>query len=157
MQKSDTLKSCFGAAIFVVVLQLSQNNVLIELACDRYAFLHRDLNSWTLISEKNSIQKLRNRSYSFGNTWASGILSGPYSVGNLLLWSKIIHPGLITSDYIIKSLFTIFWVHFEKLFSHCYTRLLLLICSQMGYPSCIYLSKFKVFLQKLHELLLTTS
>ena len=52
MQKSDILKSCFGAATFVVVLQFSQNNVFIELACDRSAFWHRDLNSWTLISEK---------------------------------------------------------------------------------------------------------
>ena len=39
MQKSDILKSCFGAATFVVVLQFSQNNVFIELACDRSALL----------------------------------------------------------------------------------------------------------------------
>ena len=127
MQKSYILKSCFRVATFVVVLQFSQNNVFIELACDRYAIWHRDLNSWTLISENNSIQNLLYLSYSFGNTKASGICSGPYSVGNLLLWLKIIHPGLITSDYIIKSLFTIFWVQFEKFFCHCYTRLLLLI------------------------------
>ena len=94
MQKSDILKSCFGAATLVVVLQFSQNNVFIELACDRSAFLHHDLNSWTLISEKKSIQNLLYRSYSFGSTWASD----PYSVGNLPLWFKIIHPGLFTSD-----------------------------------------------------------
>ena len=116
MQKSDIRKSCFGAATFVVVLQFSQN-AFIELACDRSAFWHWDLNSWTLISEKNSIQNLLYGSYSFGNTWVSGIFSGSYSVGNLPLWFKIIHPGLITSDYIIKSLFTIFWVHFEKFFA----------------------------------------
>ena len=52
MQKSDRLKSCFGAATFVVVLQFSQSNVFIELACDRSAFWHRDLNSWTFISGK---------------------------------------------------------------------------------------------------------
>ena len=52
MQKSDILKSCFGAVTFVVVLQFSQNNVFIELACDRSAFWHLDSNSWTLISEK---------------------------------------------------------------------------------------------------------
>ena len=52
MHKSDILKSCFAAATFVVVLKFSQNNVFIELACDRSAFWHRDLNSWTLISEK---------------------------------------------------------------------------------------------------------
>ena len=127
MQKSDILKSCFGAVTFVVVLQFSQNNVFIELACDRSAFWHRDLNSWTLISEKNSIQNHLYRSYSFDNSWASGIFKGSYSVGNLPLWFKIIHPGLITSDYIIKSLLTIFWVHDEKFFCHCYTRLLLLI------------------------------
>ena len=117
MQKSDILKSCFGAATFVVVLQFSQNNVFIELACDRSVFWHRNLNSWTFISEKNNIEDLLYRLYSFGNTWASGIFSGPYSVGNLPFWFKIIHPGLITSDYIIKSLFTIFWVHFEKFFA----------------------------------------
>ena len=44
--------SCFGAATFVVVLQFSQNNGFIELACNRSAFWQRDLNSWTLISEK---------------------------------------------------------------------------------------------------------
>ena len=52
MQKSGILKSCFWAAPFVVVLQFSQNNIFIELACDCSAFWHRDLNSWTLISEK---------------------------------------------------------------------------------------------------------
>ena len=52
MQKSDILKSCFGAATFAVVLQFSQNNIFIELACDRSAFWHPDLNSSTLISEK---------------------------------------------------------------------------------------------------------
>ena len=52
MQKSDILKSCFGAATFVVVLQFSQNNVFIELARDHSAFWHQDMNSWTLISEK---------------------------------------------------------------------------------------------------------
>ena len=51
-QKSDILKSCFGTATFVVVLHFSQNDVFIELACDRSALRHRDLNSWTLISEK---------------------------------------------------------------------------------------------------------
>ena len=51
--------------------------------------------------KKNSIQNLVYRSYSFGNTWASGIFSGPYSVGNLPLWFKIIHPGLLTSDYFL--------------------------------------------------------
>ena len=45
-------KLCFGAATFVVVLQFSQNNVFIELACDRSAFWHQDLNSWTIICEK---------------------------------------------------------------------------------------------------------
>ena len=124
---AEILKSCFGAATFVVVLEFSQNKVFTEPACNRSAFWHRDLNSWTLISEKNSIQNLLYRSYSFGNTWASGIFSGPYSVGNLSLWFKIIHPGLITSDYIIKSLFTIFWVQLEKFICHCYLRLLLLI------------------------------
>ena len=94
MQKSDILSPVIGAATFVVVLQFSQNNVFIELACDRSAFWHRDLNSWTHISEKkNSIQNLLYRSYSFGNTWASGIFSGPYSVGNLPLGFKLIHPG----------------------------------------------------------------
>ena len=54
MQKLYILKSCFGAATFVVhvVLQFSQNNVFIELVSDRTAFWQRDLNSWTLISEK---------------------------------------------------------------------------------------------------------
>ena len=50
MQKSDILKSGFRAATFV--LQFSQKNDFIELACDRSAFWHPDLNSWTLISEK---------------------------------------------------------------------------------------------------------
>ena len=52
MQKFDILKSCFGAATFVVVPQFSQNSAFIELVYDRSAFWHRDLNSWTLISEK---------------------------------------------------------------------------------------------------------
>ena len=52
MQKSNILKSCFGSATFAVVLQFSQNKDFIELACDHSAFWHRNLNSWTLISEK---------------------------------------------------------------------------------------------------------
>ena len=142
MQKSDILKSCFGAATFAVVLQFSQNNVFIELACDHSAFGHRNLNSWTLISEKY-IQNLLYRSYLFGNTWASGIFSGPYSVGNLPLWFKIIHPGLITSDYIIKGIFSIFWVHFEKFFA-IVTRVF--FCSSVN--TCIYLSNFYGFFFK---------
>ena len=31
-------KSCFGAVTLVVVIQFSQNNVFIELACERSAF-----------------------------------------------------------------------------------------------------------------------
>ena len=54
MQKSDILKSGFWAATFVIVYQFSQNNVFIELACDRSAFWHRYSNSWTLISEKKA-------------------------------------------------------------------------------------------------------
>ena len=74
MQKSDILNSRFGAATFVAVLQFYQNNFFIELACDCSAFWHRDLKSWTLISEQNSKQNLLYRSYAFGNTWASDIL-----------------------------------------------------------------------------------
>ena len=92
MHKSDILKSCFGAATFV-----------------------EDLNSWILISEKIAYKTF------FTVRFRLAILrlhfSGPYSVGNLPRRFKIIHPGLITSDYIIKSLFTIFWVHFEKFFA----------------------------------------
>ena len=106
--KHSTTEPLSSPATFVVVLQFSQNNVFIDLACDRSAFWHRDLNSWTLISEENSLQNLLYLYYSFGNTWVSVIFSGQYSVGNLPLWFKIIHPGLITSDSIIKSLFTIF-------------------------------------------------
>ena len=50
--KHTTTEPLRSPATFVVVLQFSQNNVFIDLACDRSAFWHRDLNSWTLISEE---------------------------------------------------------------------------------------------------------
>ena len=107
--------------------------------------------------KKNSIQNLLYRSYLFGNTWASGIFSGQCSVGNLPLLFKKIHPGLITSDYIIKSILTIFWVHFEKFlpllhapsFSHPLTN--------GGINLAFIFLTFIGVSSKFHELLLTTS
>ena len=124
MQNSDILKSCFGAT-FVVVLQFSQNNVFIELACDRSAFWHRDLNSW---KKSKNFFTVRIRLVILGRL--AMIFSSPYLVGNLPLWFKIIHPGLITSDFIIKSLFTILWVHLESFFFAIVTRVF--FCSSVN-------------------------
>ena len=68
------------------------------------------------MNELNYIQNLLHYSYLFGNTWASRVFWWPKFGWTLPLWFKIINPGLITSKYIVKSLFAVFWVHVQKFF-----------------------------------------
>ena len=101
MQKSDILKSCFGAATFVVVLQFSQNNVFIELGCDRSAFWYWDLNSWTLIMKKIAHKTFFTVRIGFAILGRMAFLKPHIWLATFRFGSK--HPGLITSDYIIKA------------------------------------------------------
>ena len=52
---------------------------------------------------------------SFCNNWTSRILLAQVRLEDSL-WFKKVNPGLITSEKIVKSLFALFWIHFQKRF-----------------------------------------
>ena len=82
----------------------------------QFYLLAPDSNSWTLISEKIAYTTFFTVRilWQYLGVWH---FIGPYSVANLLLWFKIIHPGLITIDYIIKYIYILgtFWETFLPL------------------------------------------